>query len=105
DAACTARALWVTSDARAGAETDSDYWRIANFLFPFYTMVPTGVLGLEIRMRAWIPTDAAHTRFITVATDEGPAPRQAGVQAIGPPELLPNTTDWYGRFRLAADAR
>ena len=27
------------------AEAGQPYWRIANFLFPFYAMVPTGVLG------------------------------------------------------------
>ena len=27
------------------AEADTYYWRIAHFLFPFYTMIPTGVLG------------------------------------------------------------
>ena len=27
------------------AEDDTYYWRIAHFLFPFYTMIPTGVLG------------------------------------------------------------
>jgi len=41
------------------AEADTNYWRIANFLFPFYAMVPTGVLGLEIRVRAWVPMDEA----------------------------------------------
>jgi phthalate 4,5-dioxygenase len=29
------------------AETDSLYYRIAQFLFPFYAMVPTGVLELR----------------------------------------------------------
>jgi phenylpropionate dioxygenase-like ring-hydroxylating dioxygenase large terminal subunit len=32
------------------AETQSLYYRIAQFLFPFYAMVPTGVLGLEVRV-------------------------------------------------------
>ena len=27
------------------AEDDTYYWRIAHFLFPFYTMIPTGTLG------------------------------------------------------------
>jgi nitrite reductase/ring-hydroxylating ferredoxin subunit len=49
------------------AEASTDYWRIANFLFPFYAMVPTGVLGLEIRVRAWVPMDDEHTLAITVA--------------------------------------
>jgi phenylpropionate dioxygenase-like ring-hydroxylating dioxygenase large terminal subunit len=95
----------VMYGAARQAETDSVYWRIANFLFPFYTMVPTGVLGLEIRMRAWVPMDDEHTMFFTVTSGAGPAPRQAGRQAIAPPDVLANTTDWYGRFRLAADAR
>ena len=34
------------------AEVDTDYWRIANFLFPFYAMVPTGVLGPRSARRA-----------------------------------------------------
>ncbi len=87
------------------AEADTDYWRIANFLFPFYAMVPTGVLGLEIRVRAWVPMDDEHTLFVTVSKGAAPPARNAGRQVVGPPETLPNTTDWYGRFRLAAEAR
>ena len=30
------------------AEDDTYYWRIAHFLFPFYTMIPTGVLGVQV---------------------------------------------------------
>src|SRR5947208_2301147 len=29
------------------------YWRIASFLFPFYAMIPPGVLGNQIVARAW----------------------------------------------------
>jgi phenylpropionate dioxygenase-like ring-hydroxylating dioxygenase large terminal subunit len=86
------------------AESDTDYWRIANFLFPFYAMVPTGVLGLEIRVRAWVPMDDGHTLALTISQGQPPAPRSAGRQAVSPPETLPNTTDWYGRFRCVADA-
>jgi len=87
------------------AEPGTSYWRVANFLFPFWAMVPTGVLGLEIRVRAWIPMDDEHTLFVTVSKGAAPPARSAGRQVVGPPETLPNTTDWYGRFRLAADAR
>jgi nitrite reductase/ring-hydroxylating ferredoxin subunit len=86
------------------AEADTDYWRIASFLFPFYAMVPTGVLGLEIRVRAWVPMDDGHTLALTISQGQPPAPRNAGRHPVGPPELLPNTTDWYGRFRCVADA-
>jgi phthalate 4,5-dioxygenase len=86
------------------AEADTAYWRIANFLFPFYAMVPTGVLGLEVRVRAWIPMDDGHTLALTISSGAPPAGRNAGRQVVGPPETLPNTTDWYGRFRCVASA-
>jgi hypothetical protein len=86
------------------AEADSTYWRIASFLFPFYAMVPTGVLGLEVRVRAWVPMDDGHTLAMTISLGQPSPPRMAGRQVVGPPETLPNTTDWYGRFRCVADA-
>jgi len=66
-------------------------------------MVPTGVLGLEVRVRAWVPMDDEHTLAITVS--RGPqGTRRAGRQVVNPPRMLPNTTDWYGRFRCVANA-
>jgi hypothetical protein len=64
-------------------------------------MVPTGVLGLEVRARCWVPMDDGHTLAITI----GRLPRGAarvGRQTVTPVETLPNTTDWYGRFRAVA---
>jgi nitrite reductase/ring-hydroxylating ferredoxin subunit len=95
----------VMYGAARPAEADTVYWRIANFLFPFYAMVPTGVLGLEVRVRAWVPMDDEHTLFMTISRGAPPAARNAGRQVVGPPETLPNTTDWYGRFRCMADGR
>jgi len=95
----------VMYGAARPAEADSEYWRIASFLFPFYAMVPTGVLGLEKRVRAWVPMDDGHTLAMTIGLGQPPQPRTAGRQTVGPPETLPNTTDWYGRFRCVADAR
>ena len=52
---------WSTpSSARPTAPTARPrptryYWRIAHFLFPFYTMIPTGVLGMQVLVRAWVP--------------------------------------------------
>jgi phenylpropionate dioxygenase-like ring-hydroxylating dioxygenase large terminal subunit len=84
------------------AEADTEYWRIANFLFPFYAMVPTGVLGLEVRVRAWVPMDDEHTLAISIARSPQ-GTRTAGRQVVRPPGTLPNTTDWYGRFRCVAN--
>jgi phthalate 4,5-dioxygenase oxygenase subunit len=96
------------------AEVDTNYWRIAAFLFPFYTMIPTGVLGLKNGVRAWVPIDDDHTMFWNMYTPsqryglEGRA-RQAGtardaVAYMAEDQYLPNTTDWLGRWRLKANS-
>ncbi len=89
----------VMYGAHRPAEADTVYWRLANFLFPFYAMVPTGVLGMEVRVRAWVPMDDEHTLAYTINVNAPPPTRQAGRQIVGPVETLPNTGDWYGRFR------
>ncbi|HLZ27289.1 MAG TPA: Rieske 2Fe-2S domain-containing protein [Chloroflexota bacterium] len=84
------------------------YWRIAQFLFPFYAMIPTGVLGLQVLARAWVPMDDEHMLFFSM----GSRPSVATITAVNAPatrnrageDLLPNRTDWNGRFRLAANA-
>ena len=95
----------TTYGAGRPAEAGSTYWRNASFLFPFWAMVPTGVLGMEVRVRGWIPMDDSHTLAITISLGQAPQSRTAGRQTVGPPEVLPNTTDWYGRFRCVADAK
>jgi phenylpropionate dioxygenase-like ring-hydroxylating dioxygenase large terminal subunit len=98
---------WGTSyGVRRPAEEDTYYWRIAHQLLPFYAMVPTGVLGLEIRFRAYVPLDDNNTMVWTINTSQ---PNRA--QAVTPRgsaagglavrlDYLPNTTDWLGRWRL-----
>jgi hypothetical protein len=85
------------------AETESLYYRIAQFLFPFYAMVPTGVLGLEVRVRAWVPMDDEHTLALTMSK-AGPRGGTPRLSALGVTETGPTSPDWYGRFRCAANA-
>jgi phenylpropionate dioxygenase-like ring-hydroxylating dioxygenase large terminal subunit len=89
------------------------YWRFAQFLFPFYAMIPTGVLGLQVQTRAWVPMDDEHMMFFSMGSQLGSAQRAqvqanrgAGVTVRSRPgeTLVANTSDWYGRFRLGADA-
>jgi phenylpropionate dioxygenase-like ring-hydroxylating dioxygenase large terminal subunit len=100
---------WGTSyGMRRPAEEDTYYWRIAHQLFPFYAMVPTGVLGLEVRFRAYVPIDDYNVMVWTVnkLKPEGARPASPrGTPVLGPGELgyLPNTTDWLGRWRLQAN--
>jgi phthalate 4,5-dioxygenase len=92
------------------AGPDELYWRFANFLFPFWTQPPPCPLGTEAIARAWVPMDDTHTMLFAISTDtfslaNGPkaiiAPWQPGFTFTY--EFLPNTTDWYGRWRLAAN--
>jgi phenylpropionate dioxygenase-like ring-hydroxylating dioxygenase large terminal subunit len=77
------------------------YWRVANFLFPFWTMPPQGMLGHKITARGWVPMDDTHTMFYM----SGPKIRREGPARGGPwNRTLPNTSDWLGRSRLAANA-
>jgi phthalate 4,5-dioxygenase len=78
------------------------YWRIAQFLFPFYAMVPTGVLGAKVETLMTVPLDDAHTMQYAILR-KGTGTYIAPGQTVGLlPDLtplLPNSTDWLGRFR------
>jgi phthalate 4,5-dioxygenase len=101
---------WGTSYGVARpAEEDSTYWRIAHQLLPFYAMVPTGVLGLEVRFRAYVPIDDEHTMMWTItkkATGRQNAPVPRGTSAPNPSALRyePNGTGWLERHRLVENA-
>jgi phthalate 4,5-dioxygenase oxygenase subunit len=88
----------VSYGAYRSADDDSYYWRIAHFLFPFYTMTPVGVLGVRKQVRAWVPMDDDHTLYFSMAE---PASR-LDVQAGPPTHEVARTTGWYGRFRPRA---
>jgi phthalate 4,5-dioxygenase oxygenase subunit len=81
------------------------YWRIAQFLFPFYTMPPTGLLGRKMTARAWVPMDDQHSMLYSLVHNpdvSGDRRQQGSAGAVLNP-LKPNTSDWYGRFRLEAN--
>ena len=99
------------------AEADTYYWRIAHFLFPFFTMIPTGILGMQVLVRAWVPVDDEHIMFWSLTAPRsrlgsgaagGASGLNAGGRAVaaagarpGGFEFLPDTPDWLGKFRLA----
>jgi phthalate 4,5-dioxygenase len=84
------------------------YWRIAQFLFPFYAMIPTGVLGLQVLARAWVPMDDTHMLFFSMGSRPSvetiTAVNTASTRSRAGEDQRPNSTDWNGRFRLVADA-
>jgi hypothetical protein len=78
------------------AEADSYYWRIAHFVFPFFTFTPPGPLGAKVAAGAWVPIDDEHTHQLAFRQIAPGLILRAG-------GMLPRTTSPYGRFRFAAN--
>jgi phthalate 4,5-dioxygenase len=91
------------------AEDGQTYWRFAHFGLPFWTWVPQGEITDRVQARAWVPMDDTHTMFVSLTWKKMSRmpPLKNGQPIPGArPELeyLPASTDWYGRWRPAANA-
>jgi len=96
----------VTYGTFRPANPGNTYWRVAHFLFPFYTMVAAGVLGLKVAVRAWVPIDDNHCFGLSMSklgTQGRQRQPQVGGNLVDAP-VRPDSTDWYGRFRFEANA-
>jgi phenylpropionate dioxygenase-like ring-hydroxylating dioxygenase large terminal subunit len=101
----------VMAGAYRPAEPGKTYWRFTQFLFPFFSQVPPCPLGSEAIIRAWVPMDDTHTMYFSITTDtfslsRNPRATRRPIEQRGITtdyEFLPNTTDWYGRWRLKAN--
>ena len=80
------------------AENGSTYWRIAHFLFPCWTLAPFIAFEHYRIARAWVPVDDTHMMFVMIAPKSGPGSVPVTER------VLPNTTDFLGRYRLAQNA-
>ena len=90
-------------------DEESDYWRLAAFLFPIYTIIPTGVLGLKVSVRPWVPIDDEHTMVWSLSdpaafSGAGGAGAGGNPLSVPDPEFLPNTTHSLGRWRYVQRA-
>lgn len=86
------------------------YLRYANFMFPCWTQAPQGQFENNLFSRAWMPMDDTHTMSITLLWKRrGNLFRTMAngepLPGVAPLALLPNTTDWLGRFRCAQNPR
>jgi phthalate 4,5-dioxygenase len=93
------------------AGEDAYYWRIAHFLFPCFSMIPTGALGRQVLVRSWVPIDDEHMMFWIMGARQprvahtGDEPPKGDVAQLFPGatrgfSYLPNTNDWLGKWRL-----
>jgi nitrite reductase/ring-hydroxylating ferredoxin subunit len=89
------------------AEEDTTYWRVGQYLMPFYAMPPTGILGIRMQVIAIVPVDDAHSMRWQIGgpQGQGAGPRRFG--KIGPayaphPDAgyLPDQGGFMGKFRL-----
>jgi len=100
-------APWGTTYCAYRAATEGrTYWRFANFLFPFWAQTPQGEFPDHITARAWVPMDDTHTMSVSMTWKKmkpGIRPMKDGstIPGVAQMEYLPNTTDWYGRWRTA----
>jgi phenylpropionate dioxygenase-like ring-hydroxylating dioxygenase large terminal subunit len=94
--------------ARRDATPGHNYWRIAQFMMPFYGMSPAsgGLLGGgPSALTACVPMDDEHTlyvKFAAVGVNQN-RPSRGDRTQTGGWRLLPNTTDWHGRFLSEAN--
>jgi phthalate 4,5-dioxygenase oxygenase subunit len=88
------------------AAPDKTYWRFANFMMPFWTQTPQGKFTEHLHNRAWVPMDDNHTMFVSLMWRQHPpgvGPSRNGAILPGFArryDYLPNTSDWYGRWRI-----
>ena len=69
-------------------------------------MQPAGKFSDFIIARGWVPMDDEHMMFIVIHRKAGDLGHQ-GAPIVGLSheyEFQPNGTDWYGRWRLVANA-
>jgi phenylpropionate dioxygenase-like ring-hydroxylating dioxygenase large terminal subunit len=90
------------------ADPGQTYYRFAHFTVPFWTLFPAGPFSHNIVAQAWVPMDDTHTMVLTAQWKKRVAPLAltktgaplAGLERMIEP--LPNTTDWFGRWRMPA---
>jgi phthalate 4,5-dioxygenase oxygenase subunit len=85
------------------------YYRFAHFVMPFWTLFPNGPLTDNIIAQAWVPMDDTHTMSFNFSWNRRTPP--LSVMKTGEPipyldrktATLPNTADWFGRWRPVAN--
>ncbi len=97
---------WGTMyDAYRPAQPGYTYHRFAHFVLPFWTLFPNGPLRDNIIAQAWVPLDDTHTMSYFLSWKRRTPVLNASRTGQRLPDLdrtipaLPNTTDWFGRWR------
>ena len=105
---------YVTCETDAGfmygvhrpADAGNLYWRIAHFMFPCWALPPINNIEFNFLARAYVPLDDTHTMCVVMMMKGDPYKKEIAKMPGGrmAMPLLPNTTDWLGRFRIEQNA-
>ena len=105
---------FVTHETDAGfmygvhrpADAGNLYWRIAHFAFPCWALPPINNIEFNFLARAYVPLDDEHTMCVVMMMKGDPYKKEIAKMPGGrmAMPLLPNTTDWLGRFRIEQNA-
>ncbi len=96
--------------AHRPADDGQLYWRIGQFLMPFWTMPPINHLSTNVLTRVYVPVDDHHTMVVAIVKKGAypPARLKLNESIVGASQnypYLPNSTDWLGRWRLRLSQR
>lgn len=95
--------------AHRPAEAGETYYRFAHFVLPFWTLYPNGALTHNVAGNIWVPMDDTHTMVFNVGWKKRVAPLATFKDGAPIPglerraEYLPNSDDWFGRWRSAVN--
>ena len=85
--------------ARRPAGEGQTYWRIAQWMFPAFSMAPPGVLGLGKRNACEVPMDDHNTITYQMSVARGRPGGNGPNASMNPIPMQPTTTGWLGRFQ------
>jgi hypothetical protein len=94
--------------ARRTIDPEHYHWRLALFLFPFYTIIPPNYPS-RVSLSAWVPIDDDNTLFWGLQWDPAQAMSDEELQnkgrgripGFGAEEYLPATSDPLSRWRFS----
>jgi len=91
------------------ADPGTTYWRIGQFLFPFWAMPPINPFERNVLARAYVPLDDENTMIVMLYMKKAYThdrykdnPRLPGSSQVL--RYRPRTTDWLERWRVEEDA-
>jgi phthalate 4,5-dioxygenase len=92
------------------ADESNTYWRLGQFLFPFWAMPPINPFERNVLARAYVPLDDENTMIVMLYmkkayTHDRYARNDALPGSSQVLRYLPNTTDWLGRWRVQENAQ